>query len=185
MSFKKELEKLQEYADEFVNIGDAESYIASGQAKFVAEKAANVYNYYYFIISNVEYDSEEWNKAYDIVNKIAEDNPSLEDWVSATLEIAEKSKKESIKKTEKAKTPIKDIVDDLIAELEGMRSWNMNRINEIEWELSDLQKRLALEKDNYSEEEFNNIMNNINNYLTKIAKLYKSLNANDMSNVKK
>ena len=66
-----------------------------------------------------------------------------------------------------------------------MRSWNMERINEIEWELSDLQKRLALEKDNHSEEEFNNIMNTINNYLTKIAKLYRTLDANDMSNVKK
>ena len=180
MRFIKELEKLNDYADDFANIGDANDALIFNSKRFF-EKFNNVFAYYYFIVSNAKPDSEDWYEAIRIVSEIAFYNPSLKYWVNLIIDKADALEFEEKIGRKQKKMKLPDVINNLFDEFDNIKCWDMNRIGEISWNLIELQKRLMLEKDNYNPNEFKKIMDKINEYLKKIAKVYKSINDDEIS----
>ncbi len=84
MSTEEILNELRKYAEEFENLGDANTAIKNNKEDFLA-KWAKLNQYYNYALKNIKTMSDEWFTAIDIVDDISYRNPSLSEWIDKII----------------------------------------------------------------------------------------------------
>ena len=185
MPIEQALKELERYAQEFTNIGDAEQAIQTNKDAFLS-KWAEVNRYFKYVVNNVEFRSPEWIEALEIVSDIADDNPSLGEWVDMiVVPKEEKTATQSHDNTSIDTTVISNNIEAIISELNSMQQWNPDHIDDLEWKLQEYQDYLVSNQNAFDQNLYQSLMRDIDVALNKISKFYAMLNSETMEGIKK
>ncbi len=185
MSIEQALKELERHAEEFTNIGDAEQAIQSNKDDFL-RKWFEVNRYFKYIVNNVEFRSPEWVEALEIVSDIADDNPSLGEWVDMiVVPKKEKTVTQSQNNTNIDTTVISNNIESVTSELNSMQQWDSAHIDDLEWKLQEYQDYLVSNQNAFDQNLYQSLMRDIQVSLNKISRFDAMLNSEAMEGIKR
>lgn len=170
MPIEQALEELKKRAQDFAAISDVNKTIKENKDEFI-HKWKEVYQYYKYIVDNVEFSGEIWSKATKIITDISIDNPDLEEWIDLAVERAHSKPNPQATRSTDAFDPatISGPIESLITEVNSMQYFDPNNVGDIEWQLREYQQRLMANQNLFDPNVYQSLMDGINASLHKIA----------------
>jgi len=177
MPIEQALEELKKYAKDFTAIGDAKDAIKINKDEFM-HKWIKVFQYYDYVSKNANMD--QFVEAVEIVENIRYNNPSLDSWIDSILNPKQNNKNDTNIDT----SALSNKIESYVTEINNMQYWDPNYINEIEWQLQELQKILISNQKAFDTNLYNSLLNDINSSLIKISRFNKMINSEVMESIK-
>lgn len=184
MPIEQAFEELKKYAQELIKVGDAKQALASNKDEFI-HKWGKVNQYYKYIIKNVPLMSDQWFEAIDVLSDVSQANPSLEEWIEEIITPKNRSQVQSQQQREDTIDPatISGTIESLIAEINGMQSWDPEHVGDLEWQLRQYQEKLIANQGLFDSNAYQSLMSDIQAALDKIGRFNDMVNSDLMENV--
>lgn len=184
MTVEQALKVLEQKAKIFSEIKDPKEYIKKDKKDFL-NKWREVNQYYRYIISKVDYRSDEFNEAVNIIGDIAINNPSLDEWVSLFVETKTPKKEKNENDEDIDEVSLANRIESYLLEIENMHGFDPKYAADIKYQLQKYQKVLQEKKNDFSPGLYQSLNDDINNAIGKIDKLHNLVNSEIMESVKR